>query len=118
MEINDKSKRELVERFVNRFMDDNIEGLYKDPIVEYEEFINTERNKELNRISGQYNVDKEKLRELAENYSFFQDDIELNKDITDLLDEKISIDDRLNILSKLPAEIKGYFDKFDEITVY
>jgi len=118
LEINDKSKRELVERFVNHFMDDNIEGLYKDPIAEYEEFINTERNKELSRISCQYNVDMEKLKELSENYSFFQDDIELNKDVTDLLDENVSIDDRLNILSKLPTEIKGYFDKFDEITVY
>ena len=120
LEINDKSKRELVERFVNSFMDDNIDGLYAnaDPVSAYEDFINTEKNKELTKISEKYNVDMDKLKHITEDYSFFQDDVELNKDVTDLLDKNIDIDARLNILTKLPSDIKGYFDKFDEITVY
>ena len=120
LEINDKSKRELVERFVNSFMDDNIYGLYAnaDPVSAYEDFINTEKNKELTKISKKYNVDIDKLKHITEDYSFFQDDVELNKDITDLIDKDIDIDLRLTILTKLPADIKGYFDKFDEITVY
>ena len=60
----------------------------------------------------------DKLKHITEDYSFFQDDVELNKDVTDLLDKNIDIDARLNILTKLPSDIKGYFDKFDEITVY
>ena len=119
-EINDKSKRELVERFVNSFMDEDIVGLYNDldPVSAYEIYINNEKNKELNRISKKYNIDIEKLRHITEDYSFFQDDIELNKSVTDLVDANIDIDKRLNILMKLPADIKGYFDKFDEITIY
>lgn len=120
LEINDKSKRELIEKFVNSFMDENIEGLYKDPIEAYENFINTEKIKELTLISNKYNVDISMLKSLAEDYSFFQDDVELNKDVTKLLgnNDDMTIDERLNILSKLPGEIKKYFDKFDEITVY
>ena len=39
-------------------------------------------------------------------------------DLDLILDKNIDIDARLNILTKLPSDIKGYFDKFDEITVY
>lgn len=120
LEINDKSKRELVERFVNSFMDENVEGLYKDPITSYEDYINTEKRKELDAISKKYNVDVVMLKDLADDYSFFQDDVELNQDVTKLLgnNDSMTIDERLNILNKLPGEIKKYFDKFDEITVY
>lgn len=62
MEINDKSKRELVMRFVNHFMDEDIDGLYKDPIVEYENFINNEKDKELQAIADQFSIDKESLK--------------------------------------------------------
>ncbi|MFA6867335.1 MAG: HsdR family type I site-specific deoxyribonuclease [Clostridia bacterium] len=120
LEINDKSKRELLERFVNSFMNENIEGLYNDPVKAYEDYINNEKDKELARISKKFNVNIEKLKELVENYSFFQDDVELNLDVTNLLgkNNELTIDDRLKILDKLPSEIKGFFDKFDEITVY
>lgn len=120
MEINDKSKRELVERFVNKFMDENIDGLYKDPIETYETFINTEKDNELTAISDKFKVDKERLKELTENYSFFQDDIQLNTEVTSLFadNKEMSIDDRLFLLSNLPTSVKNYFDKFDEITIY
>ena len=120
LEINDKSKRELVEKFVNSFMDDDIYGLYAntDPVSAYEDFINTEKNKELTKISKKYNVDIDKLKHIIEDYSFSRDDVELHNDITNLINKDIDIDSRLTILDKLPAEIKGYFDKFDQITVY
>ena len=119
MEINDKSKRELVERFVNSFMDEDIDGLYKDPIKAYEDFINNEKDAELTKMSEKYHIDKSKLKILTEDYSFYQDDVELNQEITNLIsDDDIDIMDRLNILDKLPGDIKGFFDKFDEITVY
>jgi len=119
MEINDKSKRELVERFVNSFMDEDIDGLYKDPIKAYEEFINKEKDTELTKMSEKYRIDKSKLKLLTEDYSFYQDDVELNQEITNLIsDDDLDIMDRLNILDKLPGDIKGFFDKFDEITVY
>lgn len=120
MEINDKSKRELVLKFVNHFMDEDIEGLYKDPIIAYEEFIASEKDKELTEISEEYHIDKEKLKNISDDYSFYQDDYELNRAVTDLLkdDEELDIEKRLAIMTSLPGSIKGYFDKFNEITIY
>ncbi len=119
MEINDKSKRELIERFVNSLMDEDVDGLYKDPIKAYEEFICKEKDNELAIMSEKYHIDKLKLKLLTEDYSFYQDDVELNQEITNLIsNDDLDIMDRLNVLDKLPGDIKGFFDKFDEITVY
>lgn len=120
MEINDKSKRELVMRFVNHFMDEDIDGLYKDPIVEYENFINNEKDKELQAIADQFSIDKESLKKISDDYSFYQDDIGLNRDVTTLLSSNNDIDitNRISIITQLPGMIKGFFDKFNDITIY
>ena len=120
MEINDKSKRELVMRFVNHFMDEDIEGLYKDPIVEYENFINNEKEKELKIIAEQFSIDKDSLKKISDDYSFFQDDIGLNREVTNLLSKNndIDINKRITIITQLPGMIKGFFDKFNDITIY
>lgn len=120
MEINDKSKRELVMRFVNHFMDEDIDGLYKDPIVEYENFINNEKDKELQAIADQFSIDKESLKKISDDYSFYQDDIGLNRDVTTLLSSNNDIDitKRISIITQLPGMIKGFFDKFNDITIY
>lgn len=119
--INEKSKKELLLKFVTEFMDQNIEGLYdKDPIIEYEQFINKEKNDALDSISSQYNVNKEDLRNIIEDYAFYQDDIELNREVTNLLskNKNISIKERIELSNALPASIKGYFDRFNDITLY
>ncbi len=120
MEINDKPKRDLVLKFVNSFMDDDIEGLYKDPIAAYETFIANEKDKELTAISDKYNVEKEELKRISDDYSFYQDDFELHRDVAALLesDENMPIEKRLVIMTNLPGSIKGFFDKFNEITMY
>ena len=120
MEINDKSKRELIMKFVNSFMDEDVDGLYKDPIVEYEKFIAEEKDKALTEISEEYSIDKEELKRISDDYSFYQDDYELNRSVTDLLkdDEDMDINNRINIMTMLPVSIKGFFDRFNEITVY
>lgn len=120
MEINDKSKRELIMKFVNSFMDEDVDGLYKDPIVEYEKFIAEEKDKALTEISEEYSIDKEELKRISDDYSFYQDDYELNRSVTDLLkdDENMDINNRINIMTMLPVSIKGFFDRFNEITVY
>lgn len=120
MEINDKSKRELIMKFVNSFMDEDVDGLYKDPIVEYEKFIAEEKDKALTEISEEYSIDKEELKRISDDYSFYQDDYELNRSVTDLLkdDESMDINNRINIMTMLPVSIKGFFDRFNEITVY
>ena len=121
LEIADKSKRELLERFVNSFMNDDIDGLYdKDPIQEYEKYINNEKDKDIKLISSTYQIDVEKLRHLIENYAFYQDSIELNRDVTSLMGalDNIPFTERLKIIEALPIDIKKFFDKFDEITLY
>ena len=120
LEINDKSKRELIEKFINKFMDENIEGLYpKDPILAYEQFINEEKDNALTDMSVKYHINKGDLQVITENYAFFQDETQLNSDVVDLVkDNKISIDERLQLFNKLPIEIKGYFDKFNDLTIY
>ena len=120
MEINDKSKRELIMKFVNSFMDEDVDGLYKDPIVEYEKFIAEEKDKALTEISDEYSINKEELKRISDDYSFYQDDYELNRSVTDLLkdDDNLDINNRINIITMLPISIKGFFDKFNEITVY
>lgn len=120
LEISDKSKRELVLRFVNHFMDEDIDGLYKDPIVEYENFINNEKDKELNSISERFSINKDCLKKVSDDYSFYQDDICLNRDVTTLLSSNNDIDitKRISIITQLPGVIKGFFDKFNDITVY
>ena len=48
------------------FMDEDIEGLYsKDPIVEYEDFINNEKDKELNTIAIKFSVSKDGLKKIS-----------------------------------------------------
>lgn len=121
LEIADKSKRELLERFVNSFMNDDIDGLYdKDPIQEYEKYINEEKDKDIKSISKAYQIDVKKLRSLIENYAFYQDSIELNRDVTSLMGalDDIPFKERLKIIESLPIDIKKFFDKFDEITLY
>lgn len=120
LEINDKSKRELVQKFVDHFMDENVEGLYSDPVVDYNKFIENEKNKELTSIANQYSVNKEDLKRISDDYAFYQDDTELNREVTDLLSGDIDLDitKRISIMTELPTSIKGYFDKFDDITVY
>ncbi len=120
MEINDKSKRELVMKFVNHFMDEDIDGLYKDPIVEYENFINSEKDKELTAIAEMFSIDKENLKKISDDYSFYQDDIGLNREVTTLLssNKEIDIAKRISIITQLPSVIKGFFDKFNDITLY
>ncbi len=120
MEINDKSKRELVMRFVNHFMDEDIDGLYKDPIVEYENFINNEKNKELQAIADQFSIDKESLKKISDDYSFFQDDFDLRKKVAVLLslNKDMDIKERISKMKEIPVKIKGFFDKFNDITIY
>lgn len=120
MEILDKSKRELVMKFVNHFMDDDIEGLYKNPIVEYEKFIATEKDSALNEIASNFSVNKEDLKRISDDYAFYQDDIELHREVTDLLgnNKDMDITKRMAIISDLPEKIKGYFDRFNDITIY
>lgn len=121
MEINDKSKRELVMKFVNHFMDEDIEGLYsKDPIVEYEDFINNEKDKELNTIAIKFSVSKDGLKKISDDYSFYQDDIDLNKKVTSLLssNEDMDITTRIATITQLPIAIRSFFDKFNDITLY
>lgn len=119
--ISEKSKKELLLKFVTSFMDQDVEGLYdKDPVVEYEQFINQEKDKELNHISDEYKVSKEELKDIVDDYAFYQDDIELNREVTGLLSKNtdLSILDRMNMLNALPSSIKGYFDRFNDVTLY
>lgn len=119
--ISEKSKKELLLKFVTTFMDQDIDGLYeKDPIVEYEQFINKEKDESLNKMSNQYNVSKEDLRNIVEDYAFYQDDIELNREVTNLFskNQDLSIMERINILNSLPISVKGYFDRFNDVTLY
>ena len=121
LEIADKSKRELLERFVNSFMNDDIEGLYeKDPIIEYEKYINSEKDKDIKIISNNYNVDTDKLKRLVESYAFYQDTTELNKEVAELMKnvDNVTLKERIQILNSMPIDIKKFFDKFDEITLY
>lgn len=117
--IPEKSKRELLLKFVTSFMDQDVEGLYNDPIHEYENFINKEKDNELNKMSQEFGVDKEELKEVADDYAFFQDDVQLNRDVTSLFkDKEMDIFDRLELINVIPISIKGYFDKFNDITLY
>ena len=119
--INEKSKKELLLKFVTGFMDQNVEGLYdKDPIVEYEQFINKEKNEALDNISSEYKVNKDDLRSIIEDYAFYQDDIELNREVTNLFSKNVDmpIKERINLLNALPASVKGYFDRFNDVTLY
>lgn len=119
--INDKSKRELIQAFVDSFMDEQIPGLYdKDPTELYENYINEEKDKELSNISEKYDFKKEDLKEVVDNYSFFQDDTELNRDIANKYADNTNIDifTRIEYITDLPGQVKGFFDKFNDITLY
>ena len=120
LEITDKSKRELIQKFVDHFMDENVDGLYSDPIVDYDKFIAEEKDKELSSIAEEYSINKNELKKISDDYAFYQDDTELNREVTDLLkdDQDMDIFKRLSIMTDLPASIKGYFDKFNDITIY
>lgn len=60
------------------------------------------------------------LRNIIEDYAFYQDDIELNREVTNLFSKNIdmSIKERINLLNALPASVKGYFDRFNDVTLY
>ncbi len=118
--INEKPKRELLLKFINSFMNDDIDGLYdKDPIVEYQEFINKEKDSELTIMSSKFKVGKEQLKEVIDDYAFYQDDVQLNKDVTSLFkDKEMDIMERINLLNAIPPSIKGYFDRFNDVTLY
>lgn len=119
--ISEKSKKELLLKFVSEFMDQNVDGLYsKDPIIEYQQFINKEKNEALDTISNTFNVNKEDLRNIIDDYAFYQDDIELNREVTNLYSKnnEISFRERIKFLNALPASVKGYFDKFNDVTLF
>ena len=65
-------------------------------------------------------MDKESLKKISDDYSFYQDDIGLNRDVTTLLSSNNDIDitKRISIITQLPGMIKGFFDKFNDITIY
>lgn len=121
MAISEKSKKNLILKFVNSFMDQDIAGLYdKDPVKEYEKFINKEKDEELNKMTSEFNVNKDSLKKVVDDYAFYQDDVELNKEVTNLYsgNENLDFSDRIKYLNALPASIKGYFDKFNSVTLY
>ena len=102
-------------------MNDDIEGLYdKDPIIEYEKYINNEKDKDIKIISNNYNVDANKLKNLVESYAFYQDTTELNKEVAELMKNvtNVTLKERIKILNSMPIDIKKFFDNFDEITLY
>lgn len=121
LEINDKSKRVLIEKFVNSFMNDNEKGLYsQDPIKKYKEFINNQREQEIIKISEKYNIDKKELEWIIKNYSFYQDDIELKREIFALNkgNKARNYKEIINMVDNLPIDIKSFFNKYDAITLY
>ncbi|MCL6428913.1 Type-1 restriction enzyme R protein [Spiroplasma sp. JKS002669] len=120
LEINDKSKQKLIRKFVDSFMNENEEGLYSDPINKYEQFINYERNQEITKISKKYNIDRKKLEKIIGNYSFYQDDVELNRKIMYLNkdNKNMGYKEILNMSKNLPIDIKTFFNKYDAIIMY
>ncbi len=118
--INEKSKKELLLKFVNSFMDQDVDGLYsKDPTIEYEQFINREKDIELDNISNEFSVTKNDLKSIVDDYAFYQDDTELNREVTDLFKDKtLSFRDRIKVINQLPLHVKGFFDKFNDVTMY
>ena len=67
-----------------------------------------------------YNVDTDKLKRLVESYAFYQDTTELNKEVAELMKNvaNVTLKERIQILNSMPIDIKKFFDKFDEITLY
>ena len=101
-------------------MDQDVDGLYsKDPTIEYEQFINREKDIELDNISNEFSVTKNDLKSIVDDYAFYQDDTELNREVTDLFKDKtLSFRDRIKVINQLPLHVKGFFDKFNDVTMY
>ena len=71
-------------------------------------------------MTSEFNVNKDSLKKVVDDYAFYQDDVELNKEVTNLYsgNENLDFSDRIKYLNALPASIKGYFDKFNSVTLY
>lgn len=120
--VDSKSKKELLLKFVTSFMDMNIENLYEgntsDPFDDYRKFISEEKEADVSKMVEEYDVDKEGLLNIIDEYAFSLDDAELKRQITDLFASNTELKalERINKMNDLELDIMEYFDKFDEIT--
>lgn len=114
-----QSKKKLIIKFVNQFMSQKNDGTYRDPVVEYQHFVSDAKEQRIKEIAQQFNLNPQKIKEIIDDYSFYQDEVGLNNSITSLLKPyEIEFKQRIKILNSLPILIKQYFEQFNDITLY
>lgn len=118
--ISEKSKKELLLKFVTTFMDQDIEGLYKqDPVIEYNKFIRNERNKEIERICNKYLVQADELTSVIDDYAFTNDMIELRMEVVNLLKNNtdINVHQRSNMIQNLINSVVQFYNTFSSLAL-
>lgn len=109
-ETNLRSKRELIEKFIEENLPRVIDT---DEIPEeFEQFWSAEQQKAFNKLVEEENLDKEKTQKLIEDYLFAERE-PLRDELLNLLkNEKPSVLQRKKIGDRLLAKIIGYVETF------
>ena len=105
-----RSKRELIEQFINY----NLVGLSTEEIEDkFLEFWNEERLKALKQICEEENLDKVKLQSLVSSYLYTNRE-PLRDDLIETMLERPKLKERKSRSEVLLQKIKSYIEKFEE----
>lgn len=118
LNVYEKSKKKLIEQFLKNFLD-TYNGKYQNPKNSYHDFINNQKEQQMNQLSEKYDLDFNELKQIIDNYNFYQDEIKLNRSASDFFKSKFKdINEIINKSNSLVLDIKKYYEQFKEITVF
>jgi type I restriction enzyme R subunit len=104
-----RSKRELIEKFINEHLPHIDEP--DDIPQEFETFWNKERISSIEKISEEEGVDKEKLEKVIGDYLFTEKD-PLRDDLISMLNERPSLKERSSKAERLSNLVRDFVDTF------
>ncbi|WP_020602576.1 type I restriction endonuclease subunit R [Spirosoma spitsbergense] len=108
-EVQLRSKRELIEKFIA----ENLPGIATADEVpkSFDEYVQAERNKALDKLSAEENLNKDGLQKVISDY-LFTERAPLNDDIVKILNEKPKLMTRKTIAERVKEKILDFIDTF------
>lgn len=110
-EVQLRSKRELIEKFIN----ENLPHLEKEDLIEdyFEDFWEKEKKEALVKLSKEEGMDYEKLTDVVDQY-LFTGRLPLRDSIVDALEEKPKLLQRKSIVERIIGKVSEFVEVFSE----
>ncbi|MHB1698415.1 MAG: type I restriction endonuclease subunit R [bacterium] len=109
-DINSKDKEPYVRKFIEKYLP-YIKS--KDIEKEYDNFLNIEKEGFINRAVEEEGLDKEKFKQLIDNY-VYSDRMPIGDEIVFALNTELRLKDRRNIINKIKEIIRKFVSVFEE----